>query len=31
MYIITYYRRLIWVIILDVVARRGSYDKVMGR
>ena len=31
MYILIFYKRLAWAIILDVVARRGSYDKVMGR
>lgn len=31
MFIFIHYKRLAWAIILDLVARRGSYDKVMGR
>lgn len=31
MFILVYYTRLVRAIILDLIARRGSYDKVMGR
>lgn len=31
MFLLIFYKRLVWAIVLDLVTRKGSYGKVMGR